>query len=105
MNIEKGLLLHWWHYYGKAIYTLEELEKFEEIIDEYGIDKVLDLAVASYICYDGSPTVILQGIRNNVVERLFDTLPKFENMDEKQKEDYNEIKKEFVEIISKTYNQ
>ncbi len=22
MAIEKGLLIHWWHYYGKCIYTL-----------------------------------------------------------------------------------
>ena len=49
MVIEKGLLMHWWHYYGKVIYTLDELEKFEKIIDDYGVDKVLDAAVASYV--------------------------------------------------------
>lgn len=50
MAIEKGLLIHWWHYYGKVIYTLAELEEFEKVIDEYGADKVLDVAVASYVC-------------------------------------------------------
>ena len=45
MAIEKGLLIHWWHYYGKVIYTLAELEEFEKVIDEYGADKVLDVAL------------------------------------------------------------
>lgn len=48
MAIEKGLIIHWWHYYGKSIYTLAELEEFEKVIDEYGVDKVLDVAVVSY---------------------------------------------------------
>ena len=103
MVIEKGLLIHWWHYYGKCIYTLAELEEFEKIIDEYGTDKVLDIAVASYITCDGSPTVILESIRTDTVEELINTLPDFESMEEEKKTAYNAIKEEFVEIISGTY--
>ena len=62
MAIEKGLLIHWWHYYGKVIYTLAELEEFEKVIDEYGANKVLDVAVASYVCGDGSPTIFKKKI-------------------------------------------
>ena len=55
MAIEKGLLIHWWHYYGKCIYTFAELKELEKIIYDYGVEKVLDAAVASYVCGDGSP--------------------------------------------------
>jgi hypothetical protein len=50
MAIDKRLLIHWWHYYGKVIYTFAELEEFEKVIDKYGADKVLDVAVASHDC-------------------------------------------------------
>lgn len=103
MKIEKGLLMHWWHYYGKCIYTLEELEEFEKIIDKYGIDKVLDVAVSSFICSDGSPTIILKSIRTDTVEKIFDALSEIESMNEKEKQEYNIIKEEFVKIISETY--
>ncbi|OKZ74281.1 MAG: hypothetical protein BHW00_05145 [Clostridium sp. 26_22] len=55
MAIEKEVLIHWWHYYGKCIYTFAELKEFEKIIDDYGVEKVLDAAIASYVCGDGSP--------------------------------------------------
>lgn len=103
MKIEKGLLMHWWHYYGKYIYTLAELEEFEKIIDKYGTDKVLDVAIASLICSDGSPTMILQSIRKDSVEEIFETLPDIEKMSEKEKQAYNSIKEEFLKLISETY--
>lgn len=98
----KGLLLHWWHYYGKCIYTLEELKEFEKIIDKYGTDKVLEAATASYICDDGSPTIILMSIRYNKVKELFDTLLDIEKFDEDVKNEYNAAKEEFLRIISST---
>ena len=33
MAIEKGLLIHWWHYYGKCIYTFAELKEFEKLAE------------------------------------------------------------------------
>ncbi len=88
MAIEKGLLIHWWHYYGKVIYTLAELEEFEKVIDEYGADKVLDVAVASYVCGDGSPTIMLASIRKGTVKKLFESLPDISKMEKKEKEQY-----------------
>ena len=102
MAIEKGLLIHWWHYYGKCIYTLAELEEFEKVIDEYGADKVLDVAVASYICGDGSPTVMLASIRKGAVKELFESLPDISKMEGKEKEQYDAVREEFVQIISQT---
>lgn len=104
MNIEKGLLIHWWHYYGKSIYTLAELEEFEKIIDKYGVNKVLDVGVASYIVGDGSPQVILSCIRTNSVEEMFSTLPDFSDSQEELAE-YQKVKKAFIDEISSKYNQ
>lgn len=39
----RELLMHWWHYYGKAIYTFEDLEKFSALIDKYGAEKISEL--------------------------------------------------------------
>ena len=102
MAIEKGLLIHWWHYYGKSIYTLAELEKFEEVIHEYGADRVLDVAVTSYVCGDGSPTIMLASIRQGVVKKLFESLPDISKMKKEEKEQYEAVREEFVQIISQT---
>lgn len=102
MAIEKGLLIHWWHYYGKCIYTFAELKEFEKIIDDYGVEKVLDAAVASYVCGDGSPTIILMSIRKGAVKELFESLPDVSKMGEKEKEQYQMVREEFVEAISQT---
>ena len=102
MEIKKELLMHWWYYYGNCIYNLAELEKFEKVIDEYGVEKVLDVAVASYICGDGSPTNILMSIRTDTVKELFESLPDVSTFDEEKKQIYNAMRDEFVRIISKT---
>ena len=105
MTVEKGLLMHWWHYYGKDIYTLEEMETFSEIIDTYGVDKVIDAGVASFIAGDGSPQVILSCIRTNSIEEMFETLPNFAEMEEHEKQAYEKIKQVFIEAISVEYNK
>lgn len=102
MAIEKGLIIHWWHYYGKSIYTLAELEEFEKVIDEYGVDKVLDVAVVSYVCGDGSPTIMLASIRKGAVKELFESLPDISKMKKEEKEQYEAVREEFVQIISQT---
>lgn len=102
MAIEKGLLIHWWHYYGKLIYSFAELEEFEKIIDNYGVEKVLDVAIASYVCGDGSPTIMLTSIRKGAVKELFESLPDVSKMDGEARKQYQIIRDEFVQIISQT---
>lgn len=102
MAIEKGLLIHWWHYYGKLIYSFAELEEFEKIIDNYGVEKVLDVAIASYVCGDGSPTIMLTSIRKGAVKELFESLPDVSKMDDEARKQYQIIRDEFVQIISQT---
>lgn len=102
MKVDKSLLLHWWHYYGRCMYTLAELEKFEEIIDQYGPNKVFEVVVASYICDDGSPTVLLLSLRNHRVEDLFNSLPDIQKMEERERNTYHKLEQELVSMISET---
>lgn len=102
MAVEKDLLMHWWRYYGKGIYTTKELKKFEKVIDQYGTDNVLDAAIASWICFDGSPIIMLGSIRAGLVKEMFASLPKIDKMSEEQKTAYDVAKNEFIEIITST---
>ena len=102
-SIDKNMIFHWWHYYGKSIYTLEELEELEKIIDTHGTEKVLELMVACYICGDGSSTILLSAIRENRVNELFDALPDVSKMNAKEKEQYLKTRDELLQIISKSY--
>jgi len=104
MVITKDLLVHWWHYYGKMMYTLAELETFTKIIDEQTAERVFDIVIASHIEGDGSPTVILLSIRKNLVDKLFDSLPNVENMNQKNKTIYESVKDEVFQMISSTAN-
>ena len=88
MTVDKNLLMHWWHFYNKDIYTLEELEQFGKIIDQYGVDKIFECAVASFISGDGSPMPVLSCIRCNCVEALIDTLPDISAFTDGEKSEY-----------------
>ena len=98
----KELLLHWWHYYGKQIYTFDELEKFLAIIDNYGSDRVMDVAVASYISSDGSPTMMLQCIRADKVSEMFEKLPDPKNLAEEAQEQYNALRQTLIETFKES---
>lgn len=100
MTIEKGLLIHWWHYYGKSIYTLEELDKFEKVIDEYGRERTFDVVIASYIHGDSSPTIMLESIRRNSVKKLFEVTPEFSKMEGEMKIKYEFLRDELLKAIS-----
>lgn len=96
---KKGLMLHWWHYYGKSIYTLEELEKFIALL-EADIEQVLEIAVANFMFGEG-PTLLLMAIRNNLVSKMLEVLPNIAELSEKEKVQYTEAKTAFInEIIA-----
>lgn len=49
MEITKNLLLHWWHYVGtKKFATVEDTQRFENLIDTYGVEKVFHAIVYSH---------------------------------------------------------
>lgn len=80
-EITKEILVNWWIKYSKVIYSLDELEKFESIIDKYGVQKVFTAVIASFLVEDGSPTTLLMAIRADCIEKFFDCIP--EELDEK----------------------
>lgn len=103
MDIKEELLMHWFHYYGKSIYTFAELETFQESIEKYGAEKVLQIAVMSWANGDGSPQIILMSIRKNILPELFETLPDISEMDEEAKEQYEILRDAFIAAISETF--
>lgn len=96
---KKGLMLHWWHYYGKSIYTLAELEEFNNLL-ESDFEKILEVAIANYMCGEG-PTLLLIAIRKKLVSKMLAKLPNINELTEESKNQYFKIKTGFInEIIS-----
>lgn len=107
MDITKEMLIHWWrwHFDWTVYYTKSELAAFENIIKKYGVDKVLQMGVTSYILFDGSPRIILIAIRNNSVEELFNSLPNiYLSCTYHEIKEYNKMKKDFVKHLIMRYN-
>lgn len=97
---KKNLMLHWWHYYGKAIYSLKELEDFCELLDT-NFEQVLNFAIFCYSQNQG-PTILLQLIMQNKVEETFQKVEDIlKTMDQELKNTHEELKKAFItEIVS-----
>ena len=103
MEITKGLLFHWWHYYGSLTYTLQEFDQFNEIIDKFGEEKVFDFITASYMTSDGKNTILLLSIRKNVVNELFAALPDSSKMNSDARAEWDKTQKFLFEHFCKTY--
>lgn len=99
---QKRLLLHWWQYYGKLIYTPDELDLFSHMIDENS-EQVMDLAVVSYI-NELSNQPIIMAMRNNCLEELKKTLPSVEKLNDELKVLYEQEKNNLIAKLVKTYN-
>lgn len=98
---KETLLMHWWHYYGKMLVTLAEIEKFNELVKEDS-DLIKDVAMVSYILGYSSQGLI-KAMRTNDLENYFEGIKKFVESSE-----YKAIKEEaeemFFEQVVETYN-
>lgn len=103
MATTKELLLHWYKSYGKEVATEHEMEQFKTVMEKYGEDKIMEFAVYSYVCDDGSPTTLSLGIKNNVTEKMIELLPNIKEMDKKDQAIYFVYKREFIEELNRTY--
>lgn len=65
---QKNLLLHWWFYYGKSVFSLDELECFEKIIDD-DAQHAFDMAVVAFINNNDS-SILLSTMRAQRFEEL-----------------------------------
>ena len=93
----KVLLNHWFNYYGKIMYTFEELLTFQKLV-ETKTDEVLRYAVVNYAYNEGSTNLILK-IRNGEIADICAGLPTI------AKEDYEKLKDAFIREETKTYMQ
>ena len=97
------LLNHWFHYYGKSIYTLEELEKFQKLIEKNNT-KIFEMAIISYINREG-PSFLLKTIRKNRTEEILEQFhQKSKEIESKYPEEYEEMVKAFIKEVVGTYN-
>ena len=101
---QKEFLNDWWHYYGKVIYTLEEWEQFNKLIDKDS-DKILEMAIAGYSKGITSEPLIF-AMRENKIEELFKTFPNLKEIkDEKFKEAHKVLKNSLILELVTTYKQ
>ncbi|NCC70897.1 hypothetical protein EOM09_04915 [bacterium] len=98
----KELLLHWWHYYGKGIYTFAELEKFMEMIDQNS-EQVMMIAVLSY-AHNMTSEPILAAMRNNDLDGLLNSLPVLEKQNDEFKTCYAKAEDLILGMLVKTHD-
>lgn len=96
---KEELLVHWWHYYGKDLYSLGELEKFQELVRK---DSDFVFSFAS-ICFadEKGPKPFLDAIRNNKIKQLQQYVSSYEDS---LKDTMPLIKEFFLKEILDTYN-
>ncbi|MGE5456290.1 MAG: hypothetical protein ACM3O4_04220 [Ignavibacteriales bacterium] len=99
---KKEILLHWWHYFGKVIYTFEEMQKFSEMIDSNS-DEVMMMAVIGYVNKVTNQPIIM-AMRENKLDQLRESLPTLEKQNDEFRASYYQIEQRLIEQLVKTYN-
>lgn len=98
----ESLLLHWFHYYGKSPYTLDELEKFKKVIDKYS-EKIFEFIFACNIAEIDPNVCMISAIRKDIVDLLFDSLPNTNNFSDEDKKMHDKIIKSIKDEIISSY--
>lgn len=96
---KEALLRHLFIYYGKYVYSLEELEMFEALIKE-APDKIFEIFLHSYVIKKNGQPIILEALRKNdkPLINLKAEIKKY------KEEDIEEYKKFFLTEIVNTFN-
>ncbi len=96
---KEALLRHLFIYYGKYVYSLEELEMFEALIKE-APDKIFEIFLHSYVIKKNGQPIILEALRKNdkPLINLKAEIKKY------KEEDIEEYKKFFLTKIVNTFN-
>ncbi len=99
---KKELMTHWFHYYGKSVFTFKELEDYRSLLDT-NMDEVVTFATFLYVDKKG-PTELLENMRRGKVETIFSIVKEFnESQDEQKQHDLNIYRNLFIEEINGTY--
>lgn len=96
---KEALLRHLFIYYGKYVYSLEELEMFEDLIKE-APDKIFEIFLHSNVIKKNGQPIILEALRKNdkPLINLKAEIKKY------KEEDIEEYKKFFLTEIVNTFN-
>lgn len=96
---KEALLRHLFIYYGKYVYSLEELEMFDALIKE-APDKIFEIFLHSYVIKKNGQPIILEALRKNdkPLINLKAEIKKY------KEEDIEEYKKFFLTKIVNTFN-
>ncbi len=89
MAEEKILLMWWWKLCGKEENSAKENLEFQQLICEYGADKIMEAAVFLYAANDGTPTILQKKIREGTADKWLKQLPE---IDETTRSDYEAVK-------------
>ena len=99
---KKTILNHWWHYYGKLLYSLDELERFNKLLDT-NCDDVFTTAICSYT-RGYSSQILISAMRQGKVDELFKVLPDTITDDELRNRAYKALCNEFLSEVVGTLN-
>ena len=96
---KEALLWHLFIYYGKYVYSLEELEMFDALIKE-APDKMFEIFLHSNVIKKNGQPIILEALRKNdkPLINLKAEIKKY------KEEDIEEYKKFFLTEIVNTFN-
>ncbi len=96
---KEALLRHLFIYYGKYVYSLEELEMFDALIKE-APDKMFEIFLHSNVIKKNGQPIILEALRKNdkPLINLKAEIKKY------KEEDIEEYKKFFLTEIVNTFN-
>lgn len=97
-----SLLNHWFHYYGKLVYTLKELENFQDLVNKDS-NKMFTAAVTCYIA-GGNSSLLLTGLRQDG-EKFIDVAEnRGRDLRAANEDEYDATVSSFIEEIVHTYN-
>lgn len=99
---KKSLLIHWFTYYGKMIYSLQEFMDYQELIKEKA-DDVFKYAIIAYLNKESSQK-LLMAIRNNEAHEFLKIICDRIKNDEKLNSLVNESENSLLPILVETYN-
>ena len=100
---KRELLNHLWHYYGKHIYTFEDLTNYNRFVKSNS-NQLFDLAVFTSFGGLNFQTTVLMAMRKNSLHELFNRIPKFEKGSLEERKHEAIALKLLSEIVS-TYNR
>lgn len=98
---KEALLMHWWYYYGKMLFTSEEYEMFNNYVLKDG-EAIKDAAIFAFIAGE-SNQAMLGAMRMGKMDEFLDGIKKL-RAEKISQSDFEQAEDLFLEEIVGTYN-